>query len=92
MPKLDELGMALPLDIYSRCGVNDYCLASIPDFNTLIAKSQEAQTPVYELTPEQIGQSGVVLKQTLKSRDRFKRIFSEFADKVIKLTTDARSD
>ena len=53
--------MTLPADVYQKVGMDDYCLATIPDFNSLIAKSQETQTPIYDLTDEQIGQSGRVL-------------------------------
>lgn len=86
VPALRALDMTLPADLYERYKMRDFCLETIPDFNTLIAKSQEAQTPVYELSEAQIGQSGVVLEQTLKARDRFKSIFSRLADKVVGLT------
>ncbi len=63
-----------------------YCLAQIPDFNSLIAISQTEQTPVFALKPDQIGQVGVVLDQTLKARDNFNRLFSDLADQVLGLT------
>ncbi len=87
IPTLESSGMLLPLKRYRECGVQDYCLAKIPDFNSLIAKSQETRIPVFALTREQIGQSGAVLERTVKSRDNFKNIFSDFADSVISLTT-----
>jgi hypothetical protein len=93
VPELDKLNMMLPEQAYKEQGIRSgFCLATIPDFNTLIAKSQEAQTPVFALTPEQIGQAGVVLNGMIKSRDNFRKIFSELADKVIGLTNYARSD
>ena len=91
-PKLGDMDMMLPWDSYREQNVDKYCLATIPDFNTLIAKSQEAQVPVFSLSSEQIGQSGVVLKATIKSRDQFKELFSELADKVIGLTGHASGD
>ncbi|HEV2491547.1 MAG TPA: AAA family ATPase [Terriglobia bacterium] len=91
VPRMKEIGMVLPDRDYANLGLStDFCLASIPDFNSLIAKSQEAQTPVFALTPAQIGQTGIVLEQTERSRDEFKRLFSELADRVIALTTNAR--
>ncbi len=91
--ELRKIGMMLPDQVY---GVENMgaasCLATIPDFNTLIAKSQDHQTPVFALTAEQIGQSGTVLENTLKSRDNFRQIFSELADKIIRLTTHASSN
>ena len=84
--ELNKLGMMLSVDCYKQQQVDNYCLASVPDFNSLIAKSQETRTPVFALTPEQIGQTGSVLDTTVKSRDRFAEIFSGLADKVIGLT------
>ena len=81
-PALEKSGLTLPRTVYEAHGVNDFCLATIPDFNSLIAKSQEHQTPVYALTPEQIGQAGTVLATTLESRDNFNAMFSALADKV----------
>lgn len=87
-PELAKLGMTLPLDVYKKQDVvEDYCLATISDFNTLIAKSQEAQTPVFALSPEQIGQVGGVLQTTLNAQSTFKTTFSDLADKVIGLTS-----
>lgn len=85
-PELDNLGMILPKDCYVHQEVNDYCLATIPDFNSLIARSQETRTPVFALTNEQIGQVGRILETTIESRDRFAQLFSDLADKVIGLT------
>ena len=74
-PELSKAGMTLPENVYGECGVEGLCLARISDFNSLIAKSQEHQTPVYALTPVQIGQGGSVLSTTIDSRDNFKEIF-----------------
>lgn len=86
-PALCKIEMTLSIDMYEMIEEDAYCLAAIPDFNSLIAKSQENQTPVFALTDEQIGQSGVVLDMTKKSRDSFEEIFRDLADKVIQLTS-----
>ena len=91
-PKLGELDMLFSENCYAQQQVNEYCLATIPDFNSLIAKSQDTRTPVFALTREQIGQGGAVLETTIRSRDRFEVLFSELADKVIGLTGYASSD
>ena len=80
--------MAFPAEQYRTVEAGDYCLATIPDFNSLIAKSQENQTPIFALTEEQIKQSGVVLEQTIRQRDSFHDIFSKLANNVIHLTED----
>lgn len=92
-PIMKSIGMLLSRKAYQDAGLgDDYCLSSIPDFNSLIAKSQDCQTPVFALTAAQIGQTGVVLEQTEKSREQFKALFSDLADKVIALTSHAGSD
>jgi cellulose biosynthesis protein BcsQ len=93
VPELDKLNMMLPIRAYEEQGIESgFCLATIPDFNILIANSQKFQTPVFALTSEQIEQIGVVLETMIKSRDKFKQIFSELADKVIRLANYANSD
>ena len=91
-PALEKCGMALPSERYRRMGMDSYCLAKIPDFNSLIAKSQEHRTPIYDLTDQQINQTGGVLATTQRSQAMFRKTFSDLADKVIELTNDARSD
>jgi hypothetical protein len=71
-------------------GINeDYCLASISDFNSLIARSQEHQVPVFSLTDDQIRLGGELLVRTKKSKDMFERIFSKLAEMVVEMTSDA---
>ena len=81
-PALDGLGMLLPKGAYESQGMESYCLTPISDFNSLMAKSQEARVPVFALTPEQIGQSGVVLHQTLQAQSEFTKVFENLAQKV----------
>jgi cellulose biosynthesis protein BcsQ len=93
VPQLSASDMMLPERAYEDLGIGyGHCLATIPDFNTLIAKSQSAQTPVFALTPEQIGQTGVVLERTLKSRDSFLDEFSALGDNIISLTSHESSN
>jgi cellulose biosynthesis protein BcsQ len=89
VPMLNKQKMMLDPSKYKKVGVsNDYCLASISEFNSLIAKSQEYQVPVYSLTDEQIGLDGIVLTRTNKSKDMFEGIFSKLSDMVITMTSD----
>ncbi|WP_408972136.1 hypothetical protein [Planktothrix sp.] len=64
-----------------------FTLQKIPDFNSLIALSQEYQTPVYALTKEQVNLTGSLLQQNQNKQEEFKEIFSNLADKVIALTS-----
>ena len=89
VPTLERIDMLLPIEKYKEQNIGSgICLATISDFNALIAQSQRAGVPVFRLKPSQIGQSGVVLERTLKARDRFEKIFKELANRIIGLTTD----
>lgn len=89
-PALRACGMILPSAAYTQNRIQeDYCLATIPDFNTLIAKSQATQTPVFALTAEQLGQVGVVLEGTIRQRDNLDDIFTSLGQKIIGLTSYA---
>jgi cellulose biosynthesis protein BcsQ len=88
IPALEASSMLLSSDRYARGDLGPgYSLATIPDFNSLIAKSQRAQTPIYALTADQIGQKGTVLAQTVRARENFRKQFSDLADKVLVLTS-----
>jgi hypothetical protein len=83
LPMLSSESMLLPADLYQKLNISaGRCLAEISDFNSLIAKSQDEQTPVFALTDEQIGLGGILLERTKKSRDMFEGIFSRLADIV----------
>jgi cellulose biosynthesis protein BcsQ len=86
LPALQKAGM-LDMAAFERVGVSPWQpLMEIPDFNSLIALSQEHQVPVYALTPAQVGQAGAVWDQTAASMQVFEKAFAECADKVIALT------
>lgn len=88
VPALQPLNMLLPRVRYRGAGIKaNLCLAQIADFNSLIARSQERQTPVFALTAAQLGQQGIVLEQTEKSRDEFHGVISKLADKVLTLSS-----
>ncbi|MEC4841068.1 ParA family protein [Mycobacteroides chelonae] len=84
VPALKDGGLLLSDSQYAAGGVSldDLCLAQIPEFNSLIAKSQEKCTPVFALTDEQLGGSGSVLENWLDSRDSFNQQFTELTDKI----------
>jgi cellulose biosynthesis protein BcsQ len=86
-PALERSNMLLPTSIYSDLGIgNNFTLTKIPNFNSLIALSQEHRTPVYALTRDQLGQTGKVLLQNQAKQAEFREVFSDLADKVIGLT------
>lgn len=93
LPALRRCGMAEDDRWYERAGVgHGKCLALISDFNSLIAKSQEHQTPVFALTSEQLDQVGNVLQASMESMEKFAQIFSDLAYKVDTLCKNAGSN
>jgi cellulose biosynthesis protein BcsQ len=84
IPALDECGMVMASETYQKAGYSpDEPLLQMPDFNSLIASSQEHQVPIFELTAAQLEQKGRVLKITQKSQEEFRKLFSAAADRVI---------
>lgn len=89
VPALEKAGLTLAPERYDACNLEPgHRLATIPDVDSLIAKSQEHHTPVFALTHEQLGGVGVVLKQDQGTRDRFRQMFKALADRVLCLMDD----
>lgn len=90
IPTLRESNMMLPSQIYRDQSIGDnLSLAKISNFNSLIALSQEHRTPVYDLTPQQLRQTGVVLERNQGKQEEFRQTFSDLADKVIALSSES---
>lgn len=84
--RLGDAGMMLPQDRYEA---EDFCLAWISDFQTLNPAYQTYGIPVFSLSDEQLRFGGVVLHQYQEMRERFHALFSDFADRVIRMTNIA---
>jgi cellulose biosynthesis protein BcsQ len=90
VPILRQSNMMLPDKTYTDQRIeNSLSLAKISNFNSLIALSQEHRTPVYELTPQQLGQRGIVLENNRNKQREFRQTFSELADKIIALSSQS---
>jgi cellulose biosynthesis protein BcsQ len=90
IPTLEQSNLLLPSQLYREQGIDQtFTLAKISNFNSLIAKSQEHQTPVYDLTPEQLGQTGIVLQNNRQKQEEFRKTFSDLADKIIVLSSES---
>ena len=70
--------------------LNPYDLAHVPDFNSLIAISQQVSKPVFALTDENIRHEGKVFGHAeatmLESRNNFQTVFSDLSERVLALT------
>jgi cellulose biosynthesis protein BcsQ len=64
-------------------------LLQLPNFNSLIARSQKYKAPVFDLTDDQLEQEGIVLETTKKSMEDFRALFSDGANRMIILTENA---
>jgi cellulose biosynthesis protein BcsQ len=94
VPEIGKIDMTLSVSCYNEIDINyknSYCISQIPDFNTLIATSQEFKIPVFALTDEMLGHVGKVLKQDQIKRKEFHQIFFEFADRLLVLIDETRS-
>lgn len=87
VPALEEIGYAFDTDHYENAGapVGGFLL-EVPDFNSLIAVSQTLSKPVFTLTQEDIGSSGVVFEAQDKSIKDFDEIYTIGAQRIINLT------
>ncbi len=87
IPALVKANLLNVSDYIAKIGAYPWdSLFEVPDFNSLIALSQEHQTPIYALTQLQTKQTGAVWEQTKISMGAFHQSFSECADKIIALT------
>lgn len=90
IPALRASDMLLPDYVYSSIDLEPgEPILQMSDFNSLIALSQKHQAPVFCLSDEQLEQTGVVLERTKKSMHQFRDLFSEGAERVITLTSNA---
>ena len=93
LPVLRNNGLLLDDQEYQNANANpSEPILQMSDFNSLIAKSQDHQVPVFELTDEQLAQAGTVLDKTRTSMTRFKELFQEAATKVIAMITNEEGD
>ncbi len=53
----------------------------------MIEMKKKHRTVVYDLTPEQLGQTGTVLENNQKKQEEFRETFSDLAEKIIALTS-----
>ncbi len=84
IPKLDKSSMLLEKTYYNK----NYILSEISNFNSIITYAQEHNKPVFALTKSDLGQSGNVLKGSEGTIEKFKKLFSNLADNIIRMTDD----
>lgn len=87
IPSLRDADLLMDDDSYgnARAPLNEF-LIEVPDFNSLIAISQFLSKPVFELTREDINNSGSVAKNQVESAEKFHKIYQEAAGKILSMT------
>ncbi|WP_180802165.1 ParA family protein [Kytococcus schroeteri] len=87
-PALHRAGLTFSESEYEHAGVDDdRILAQIQDFNSLLPKAQEYRVPVFALTEDQLGQVGVVLEGSQRQIASLDRIFTDFSDRIVRLSS-----
>lgn len=87
LPSFEQAGLLAPRNEYEEAGLEGSLrLASISDFNTLIANSQQAGKPVFALTQDDINRRGFIWKTQKASIESFRKVFTELAERVETLT------
>lgn len=81
-PNLNNSEMLLDESHYNE----NYILAEISNFNSLITYSQEHSKPIFELTKEELKQVGTILQSSESKIDDFKITFETLTDEIIRLT------
>nr|WP_275942046.1 ParA family protein [Nocardia cerradoensis] len=87
VPALARSGSIFQDEKYAEAGLDShYVLAEIPDFNTLIAHSQQERKPVFALTQEDIGRAGKLWGNQQANIENYKNTFTQLADRIELLT------
>jgi chromosome partitioning protein len=78
-----KAGMVLSEKSYGKPLNEDLCLGEIPDFQGLLPKSHNAGVPVFELTNDEIHETGTVLAGFRQKRDEFNDRFVKITDTLL---------
>ncbi|MDJ0731711.1 MAG: ParA family protein [Crocosphaera sp.] len=83
---ITKVGMTFEREKYTQKFIDSgYCLDEIPDFQGLLPKSRQAEVPVFELTDNEINETGTVLEGMKTRRDQFKIKFQSLTNKLVEL-------
>lgn len=95
VPSLEHIGCATDKEEFRRAvgsaELEPFDLAHVPDFNSLVAISQQLSKPIFDLTDQDIHNVGKVFghaeETMITSRNNFKKIFDALATRVLTLTS-----
>ncbi|PUE08675.1 hypothetical protein B9Z51_06915 [Limnohabitans sp. T6-5] len=94
VPSLNQLNLVIEREkiesLLNGTGLTPFDLAHVPDFNSLIAISQQLSKPIYALTDQEIKSVGKVFghaeETMIRSRDNFNEVFTALANRIVELT------
>ena len=91
---LHKVEMVVDEDIFTKHvqDENPYNLISIPDFNSLIAVSQEHNKPIFKLSKKELDSQGVIYKKQLENQEKFANLFDDLADKICNIIRDDQTN
>jgi len=86
IPSLRDAGLLMENEVYRDAGapLEDF-LVEVPDFNSLIAISQSLSKPVFELTRDDIKNSGSVAQNQVDSANKFHEIYDVATRKILSI-------
>ena len=84
-PSLKDNHLLFENEVYQTAKIENFCLAEISDFQSLLPKAHNAGKPIYSLTNAEIELTGPPLDALAGKRDTFNAIFTDIAEKVISL-------
>lgn len=86
LPALERQGMSLSRESYeSELLEGGLCLGQIPDFQGLLPKAISVGVPVFDIEDNEIRETGPILTDMVRNRDRFLEQFRDLGDKVLEL-------
>lgn len=86
IPALLAKGMLFQDSDYTTAALlPNYTLAQISEFNSLGAKSHQFNVPVFELTPDELEVTGIVLHNTQESQNSFRDIYDQATTSIMTL-------
>lgn len=87
---MQELEMTYSSEIYTQSIIDShFCLAEIPDFQGLLPKAQNIGVPVFDITDDEIGETGPVLAGMRAKRQNFTEQFEKIATDLTSMLNHA---
>ncbi len=91
VPAFKKQAMLFEQEEYKEAEIiGNYCIAEIPDFQSLIQISNNAGVPVFVVEDKDMG-AGILLTQLKVKKQEFYHLFENLAKQVIKITQYASS-